>query len=248
MFVDFAPGFIVERIRALFDLNADWIDIAQTLITDPLLAAPVQAAPGLRVPGCWNGFELATRAILGQQITVKTATTFAGRIAQTFGRPFSAAPGLTHFFPPPEVLADANLTTIGLTRARAATIRAFARAVCDGHIKFEGIAASDVFLARLCEIPGIGQWTAQYVAMRALGEPDAFPSSDLALLRASSISTFRALERRSQSWRPWRSYAAMYLWHLAANKLPSKLHLTHAERPAKRDAEPTSPSTHTLSC
>lgn len=215
--------FIVERIRAMFDLNADWLDISQTLIADPLLVTSVQAAPGLRVPGCWNGFELATRAILGQQITVKAATTFAGRIAQTFGRRFSA-PGLTHFFPPPEVLADANLTSIGLTRARAATIRAFARAVCDGHIKFQGIVASDAFLARLCEIPGIGQWTAQYVAMRALGEPDAFPSADLALLRASALPTYRELERHSQSWRPWRSYAAMYLWHLAATKLPPKTH------------------------
>ena len=205
---------ITERIRTMFDLNADWAAIVRSLKTDPVLAPRLAAAPGLRVPGCWNGFELAVRAILGQQITVKGATVLAGRLASTFGRPFPAANGLTHIFPAPEVLADANIASIGLPSARAATIRALARALCAGRINFDGIVDSEAFLDRLCEIPGIGSWTAQYVAMRALGEPDAFPSGDLGLLRALTSHNSADLERRAQAWRPWRAYAAMYLWNV----------------------------------
>ena len=204
--------FIVERIRAMFDLNADWADIVDTLGNDPALKDQLKAHPGLRVPGCWSGFELATRAILGQQITVKGATALAGRLVAKFGKPFNGPSGLTHLFPEPEVLASAKLAPIGLTAARAETIRALARAVCDGKINFAGIVDSDAFLSRLCEIPGIGKWTAHYVAMRALGEPDAFPSTDLGLLRAMNLTNSHELECRSESWRPWRAYAAMYPW------------------------------------
>ena len=214
--------FIIERIRAMFDLNADWEAIVQSLRTDPLLLGPVEADPGLRVPGCWNGFELATRAILGQQITVKGATALAGRMVGRFGKPFSAAKGLTHLFPQPEVLADAKLTSIGLPKARAETIRALARAVCDGRIRFEGVVDSDAFLHRLCEIPGIGKWTAQYGAMRALAEPDAFPVGDLGLLRAMALRSSRELEHRAEAWRPWRAYAAMYLWKIASQSRVSR--------------------------
>ncbi len=210
--------FIVERIRAMFDLNADWASIVRGLRTDPALVERLEADPGLRVPGCWNGFELAVRAILGQQITVKGATALAGRIVKVFGQPISTARNLTHLFPPPEVLADANLASVGLTRARAETIRALARAVCDGQINFAGIVETDAFLTRLCEIPGIGKWTAQYVAMRALGEPDAFPSGDLGLLRALALENSRELEERAEAWRPWRAYAAMYLWNTSSNR------------------------------
>jgi AraC family transcriptional regulator of adaptative response / DNA-3-methyladenine glycosylase II len=212
--------FIVERIRAMFDLTADWAAIVQSLRSDPLLLRRVEADPGIRVPGCWNGFELATRAILGQQITVKGATALAGRMVRSFGKPFGGASGLTHLFPPPEVLADAPLGDIGLTTARAETIRALARAVRGGKIRFEGVVESDAFLKQLREIPGIGQWTAQYVAMRALGEPDAFPSSDLGLLRALALKSFRELEHRAEAWRPWRAYAAMYLWRIAGQSVP----------------------------
>jgi len=204
--------FIIERIRAMFDLNADSTEIVRCLGSDPLLAARVEVAPGLRVPGSWNGFELAVRAILGQQISVRAATTLAGRIARAFGRPFSAASGLTHHFPSPEVLADTDFAGIGLPTARAKTIQALARAVCDGQIRLEGIVESDSVLAQLCQIPGIGKWTAQYVAMRALGEPDAFPSSDLGLLHAADFDNPRELEARAEAWRPWRAYAALYLW------------------------------------
>ncbi len=215
----------------MFDLNADWQPIAARLRTDPALAGRVEQIPGLRVPGCWDGFELATRAILGQQITVKGATALAGRIVNAFGRPFSSHRGLTHLFPAPEVLADARLTSVGLTNARAETIRALARAVCDGHIKFAGVADSDDFLARLREIPGIGQWTAQYVAMRALGEPDAFPSGDLGLLHALELKSPRELEGRAQAWRPWRAYAAMYLWNIASE---GKVRATRLVAPKSR--------------
>src|SRR5260370_32662843 len=155
----------------MFDLNADWAAIVEGLGTDPGLVNRVKAHPGLRVPGCWNGFELATRAVLGQQISVKGATTLAGRIARTFGQPFHGGHGLTHLFPTPEILSNAPLAGIGLPRARAETIQALARAVSSGQIRFDGIVDSDDFLTRLCQIPGIGKWTAQYVAMQALGEP-----------------------------------------------------------------------------
>ena len=222
--------FIVERIRAMFDLNADWAAIVPSLRTDPAIAARVELDPGLRVPGCWDGFELASRAILGQQITVKGATVLAGRIVHTFGKKFNGPSGLTHLFPSAEVLAEAKLTTIGVTRARAETIRNLARVVCSGKVSFDGVVDSDAFLDSLCEIPGIGRWTAQYVAMRALGEPNAFPSSDLGLLRALDLSTPRELEQRVQACRPWRAYAAMYLWKIAGASKP------RAGRPSSRQS------------
>jgi AraC family transcriptional regulator, regulatory protein of adaptative response / DNA-3-methyladenine glycosylase II len=221
--------FIVERIRAMFDLNADWASIVQNLKSDSVLAERMEADAGLRVPGCWNGFELAIRAILGQQITVKAATTLAGRIASSFGKPFCGASGLTHIFPSPEVLANAKLTRIGLPAARAETIQALARAVCAGRINFVGVVDSDAFLNRLCEIPGIGKWTAQYVAMRALGEPDAFPSTDLGLLRATVAANSRELEHRAEAWRPWRAYAAMYLWRMLSQRKSARDHINASQ-------------------
>jgi AraC family transcriptional regulator of adaptative response / DNA-3-methyladenine glycosylase II len=208
--------FITERIRAMFDLNADWTAIAKSLKSDPALAARIKTGEGLRVPGCWNGFELAVRAILGQQVSVKGATTLSGRLVKMFGEPFSGPGGITHVFPTAKVLADAKVAAIGLPAARAATICLIARAVRDGHISFESIVNTEEFLTRLCEIPGIGQWTAQYVAMRALGEPDAFPSSDLGLLRALDLKSSRELERRAEAWRPWRAYAAVQLWKMGS--------------------------------
>jgi AraC family transcriptional regulator, regulatory protein of adaptative response / DNA-3-methyladenine glycosylase II len=209
---------IVERLRAMFDLNADWAAIAPSLKSDPELARRVDTEPGIRVPGSWSGFELAVRAILGQQITVKGATTLAGALVKAFGRASSSPNGLAYIFPRPEDLADADLNVIGLTRARAATIRGLAQAVCDSKITFEGVVAPDDFLSRLCQIPGIGTWTAQYIAMRALGEPDAFPSGDIGLLRALSLNSSVELERRAEAWRPWRAYATMYLWSVPAEQ------------------------------
>jgi AraC family transcriptional regulator, regulatory protein of adaptative response / DNA-3-methyladenine glycosylase II len=204
--------FIIERARAMFDLNADWSVIARTLRADPALARSVEVEAGLRVPGCWDGFELTVRAILGQQVSVAGATTLAGRIADAFGQRVSLTDGLTHLFPTPEILAGADLTRIGLTRARADTIHAFSRAVCNRKIRFEGVLDYNDLRARLCEIPGIGNWTAEYVAMRALRDPDAFPAGDLHLRKRTGGLTQRGLEQRSQSWRPWRAYATMLIW------------------------------------
>jgi AraC family transcriptional regulator, regulatory protein of adaptative response / DNA-3-methyladenine glycosylase II len=222
--------FIIERVRAMFDLNADWTAITRVLRADPLLAESLRSNPGLRVPGCWNGFELGVRAILGQQITVKGATRLAGALVNKFGQRFSASNGLTHVFPQPSVLAEANIASIGLPGARARTIQSFARAVRDGQINFEGVVDSGAFISRLCGIPGIGKWTAQYMAMRTLGEPDAFPSGDLGLLRSLSLENSRDLEQRAEAWRPWRAYAAMYLWsHFSKAKTKAELVLPGAQ-------------------
>ena len=207
--------YIIERIRAMFDLDADWPTIARTLGGDPDLAALVSSHPGLRVPGCWNGFEVATQAIIGQQIGTESADTLAGRMVRAFGQPFCPANGVTHLSPTPEVLATADLESIGLSRPAADAIRALARAVRNGQISFEKVADSNAFLGRLSEVAGIGESTAQWVAMRTLREPDAFPSADRDLARVLALGSSSEFEQRSLAWRPWRAYAAIYLWTLA---------------------------------
>ena len=187
---------IVERVKRLFDLNADPVEIAATLGQDPLLSARVAARPGLRVPGAWDGFELAVRAVLGQQVTVKGATTLAGRVVAAYGVPV----GDGYLFPERDVIAEADFAGLGLTSARAETLRQIAR-------------AGDFTLDEFLQLRGIGQWTAQYYAMRALHEPDAFPAGDLVLLKAAGLAKPRELEARAETWRPWRAYAAMHLWH-----------------------------------
>jgi len=230
---------IVERVRRMFDLNADPLHIAAAFCGDPVLGKRVGARPGLRVPGAWNGFELAVRAVLGQQVTVRAATTLAGRLVARFGRPIeNPGRGLTHLFPRPQVLAGADLGTIGLTAARAETIRGLGRAVASGDLRLEAPLGLAEVVARLAALPGIGEWTAQYIAMRACGEPDAFPAADLGLRRAfarhaarselvatngsdtgsrllangDGMPSARALAGLSEAWRPWRSYAAIHLW------------------------------------
>jgi AraC family transcriptional regulator of adaptative response / DNA-3-methyladenine glycosylase II len=206
---------IIERVRRMFDLNADWDAIVATLRTDPILASAVKAKPGMRLPGCWDPFELAVRAILGQQVSVKGATTLAGRIARAFGEPLDSINGLTHLFPTAEALIKADFSSIGLPKARAESIRALAMAVHRGEIRFDGVLDSETFIGHLMRVPGIGNWTAQYVAMRALGDPDAFPSGDIALLRNSGVVTAKDLDTRAEAWRPWRAYATIHLWSIA---------------------------------
>ena len=203
---------IIERVRRMFDLLAEPSEIAESLKSDPLLVRRIAAFPGLRVPSCWDGFELSVRAILGQQVSVKGASTLAGRLVEKFGRPFPTNSSLTHIFPAPAALAEADVGSVGLPRNRAEAIRRFARAVSEGTISFGPFPDPEDFMSRLRELPGIGDWTAQYIAMRALGIPDAFPASDLGLLRGASMDDPRELARRSEAWRPWRAYAAMYLW------------------------------------
>ena len=209
---------IVERVKRIFDLGAETTTIADHLRRDKNLREAVDRLPGLRVPGAWGGFELAVRAILGQQVTVKGATTLSGRLAKTFGKAMRKPCGiLTTIFPDPSDLAERNLSVIGLPKARARTIQTLARAVRDGHVRFDSTSSAGEFIHDLVALPGIGDWTAQYVAMRALGEPDAFPASDLGLLKAArngnGLMTPKKLEERAKAWRPWRAYAAMVLWN-----------------------------------
>jgi AraC family transcriptional regulator of adaptative response / DNA-3-methyladenine glycosylase II len=224
--------FIVERVRRMFDLGADPLVIRQHLRSDPLLVNLVTKRPGIRVPGAWDGFELAVRAILGQQIAVRAATTIAGRVAALFGSSIADDPSAGRLFPTPAQLANAPLERAGVVPARAETIRSLARRVADGTLALDSCVrecavapprtdpdrrsasspARDDTRPRLTDVPGIGAWTAEYIAMRAFGEPDAFPSGDLVLRRTTGARTARELERRSQAWRPWRAYAVMLLW------------------------------------
>lgn len=209
----------VERIRRLFDVAADPVAIGEVLGRDRALAPAVRACPGRRVPGGWDGLELAVRAILGQQVTVVGATRLAGRLVAEWGTPLAAPePGLTHVFPTARALAgaggDAIAKTVGMPRARGAAIAAIAAAVADGQLPLDGSLDLDALVARLTALPGIGAWTAQYLAMR-LGEPDAFPAGDLWLRRAlapDAAMTERALITRAEAWRPFRAYAALHLW------------------------------------
>ncbi len=215
---------VVERARRIFDLGADPLQIASHLRRSPLLVARLERSPGLRVPGAWDGFELAVRAVLGQQVSVKGASTLAGRLVRAFGKPVEGcAEGLSHLFPRPEALAEADLSRIGLPSARAEALRSLARAVATGGLRLDAPQGLDEAVARLRALPGVGEWTAHYVAMRALGEPDAFPASDLglrhALGRGDAAPSARELQRIAEAWRPWRAYAAMLLWSQSA---PSK--------------------------
>ncbi len=207
---------IVERVRRMFDLGADPTVIREHLIDDPLLRVPFTRHPGVRTPGAWDGFELAVRAILGQQVSVRAATTLAGRIAWTFGQPIVDDRGLNRLFPTAATLSTAALERVGVMPARARTIRTLARRVVDGSISFDVGREIESVAQALLGVPGIGDWTAQYIAMRAYGEPDAFPSGDLVLRRAAGGCTAKELDRRSQAWRPWRSYAVMLLWQSGA--------------------------------
>ena len=207
----------LERLRRLLDLSADPGEIAGQLGADPALAPLVAARPGLRVPGAWDPFELCIRAVLGQQITVAGAVTLAGRLVKAFGAPLdnAAQSALSHLFPTPEALATADIGAIGLPKSRAETISALSAAFARGEFDFSAAPSSRIE-AQLLTIRGIGKWTAQYIAMRALNDPDAFPEGDVALIRAMAALgedlDGPALARRAEAWRPWRAYAAMHLW------------------------------------
>jgi AraC family transcriptional regulator of adaptative response / DNA-3-methyladenine glycosylase II len=207
---------IVERVRCMFDLAADPQVIDLQLGGDRLLRRALDACPGVRMPGAWDGFELAVRAILGQQVSVRGATTIAGRVATLFGTDVETDIGVARLFPDAGRLVNAPLENAGVMPSRAATIRRLAQAVCDGALTLAPAGDSGAAMSALTDVPGIGPWTASYVAMRALGEPDAFPAGDLVLRRMAGNLTARELERRSQAWRPWRAYAVMLLWRVAS--------------------------------
>ncbi len=214
-------GTIAARLRRLFDLDAEIMAIDGHLAADVLFDRRVRNRPGLRVPGAWDSFELAVRAILGQQISVAGATTLAGRLAALLGERLEAeiagADGpVRTVFPAAASIAAANLTGIGLTRTRAATLQTLARTMANSPDLLRSYETLDVTVAKLQALPGVGPWTAQYIAMRALREPDAFPASDLGLLKAVAAGGRRLspteLLKRAEAWRPWRAYAAVRLW------------------------------------
>jgi AraC family transcriptional regulator of adaptative response / DNA-3-methyladenine glycosylase II len=207
---------ILVRLRNLFDLDARPDIIAAHLALAPLLAPSVKRRPGLRVPGAFDSFELGMRAILGQQVSVRGASTLAGRFAERFGEAIETPLGcLNRIAPTAESLAAASSVTLaglGLPGARAESLRNLACVVARGEMDLDPGVDPTATAARLMELPGIGPWTAEYIVMRALRWPDAFPAGDLGLLRASQLKSARALEKAAERWRPWRAYAAMHLW------------------------------------
>jgi AraC family transcriptional regulator of adaptative response / DNA-3-methyladenine glycosylase II len=201
---------LVARARRQFDCDADLTVISDHLARDPDLKPLVRRRPGLRLPSAFDPFELAVRAIVGQQVSVAAATTITGRVVARCGRPLDAPrPPLTHLFPTPDALAAADLEGLGLTTRRAATLRRFAAAVAADELILDTPRGPDEFAVRMMALPGIGPWTAQYVALRAFGEPDAFPLGDLGLKHALPGIDLAA---RSAAWSPWRGYAALHLW------------------------------------
>ena len=214
---------LVLRTRRLFDLDAEMQAVHLGLQSSALLRLGIERRPGLRVPGSWDGFELAVRAVIGQQISVAGASTITARLVAQYGATRTDKPGdLDRAFPTPQVLAQANYSRIGLTNKRILTLRALAQAVVDGAINFQSGQKAAEFEEKMCRIPGIGPWTAQYVAMRALRQPDAFLAGDLVLqkvLGGAARLTERETAALSQTWRPWRAYAVMHLWHLSADNL-----------------------------
>jgi AraC family transcriptional regulator, regulatory protein of adaptative response / DNA-3-methyladenine glycosylase II len=219
---------LVARCRRLFDLDADSSAVNDVLTADPLLAPLVAARPGLRVPGAYDGFELAVRAVLGQQVSVAAASTLAGRLAARCGVPVTPATtgGPTRLFPTAAQVAEADLSGLGLTGQRQRTLHALAAAAAAGDLDLDGGADPAETAERLLAVPGIGPWTVGYVAMRALGDPDAFPVTDLGLRHAfdalgGDASDRGPLAERAEAWRPWRAYAAMHLWtSLTEGKTP----------------------------
>ncbi|XWK70866.1 AlkA N-terminal domain-containing protein [Tunturiibacter gelidiferens] len=220
---------IVARVRRLFDLGADIETIDAHLSHDPQLAPWVALHPGLRAPGGWDGFELAVRAILGQQISVTAARRLAGQLVALHGKPLpknpGGSPGLTHTFPTAKRLATARSLGLGMPAARLASLKALAQAATDDPNLFRHSGTIEEAIARLRTIPGIGEWTAQYIALRAIREMDAFPASDIGLLRGAAKvdgapTNPKTLLHRAESWRPWRAYAAQHLWAANTNENP----------------------------
>lgn len=223
-----ALPLIVDRIRRLFDLTADIVTIDKHLSADKLLAPLIKQHPGLRAPGGWDGFEIAVRAVLGQQISISAARNLAGKIAATHGRTVPASlrlhPALTHTFPSAKKLATSAMH-IGMPTARLNTLRAIAQdAVADPNL-FRASGNINETINRLKSIRGIGDWSAQYIALRAVREMDAFPVTDLGILRGAAsldakLSNPKTLLTRAEAWRPWRAYAAQHLWAANATTNP----------------------------
>ncbi len=212
---------IVTRVRRVFDVGADIETIQTHLSGDPLLAPLVAQRPGLRAPGAWDGFELAVRAILGQQVSVAAARRLAGQLVLLHGKPVSKEQSghasLTHVFPTAKRMAQAESIGLGMPATRQSSLKALAEAAVADPNVLRPFGTTEEMIARLRAIRGVGEWTAQYIALRALREMDAFPASDVGLLRGAALldealSTSASLLSRAESWRPWRAYAAQHLW------------------------------------
>lgn len=209
---------IVQRVRDMFDLDHDPMAVEKTLSEDEHLRDVVAKYPGMRVPGAWDPFEFAIRAILGQKISVKGASTLAGRIAGQYGQKFSSEPheGITCFFPQPWELQGADLSKIGVTKKREETLTGFVNAVLNRYVSLEHGQDLKSFTESFTSLSGIGHWTAHYLAMRALRIPDAFPHSDLGIRKAlaseGKLPTSGDILKVAERWRPWRAYGALYLW------------------------------------
>jgi len=221
---------IVTRVRRLFDVGADIETIDAHLSQDPLLAPLVARRPGLRAPGGWDGFELAVRAILGQQISVAAARRLAGQLVALHGRPVSrdyvSHPKLSRVFPAAEGLTLAEPIGLSMPAARQSSLKALAEAAAADPNLFRPFGTIEEAIVRLRTIRGVGEWTAQYIALRALRETDAFPASDIGLLRGAEIidgtrPTSASLLKRAETWRPWRAYAAQHLWAADAEVIPN---------------------------
>jgi AraC family transcriptional regulator of adaptative response / DNA-3-methyladenine glycosylase II len=207
---------LVARARRIANLDFDLDEPAAQLSRDSTIGPLLRTRPGLRTPGTWDPFETGVRAIVGQQVSIAAAGTLAGRLVERFGDPVPglASIGLTHTFPAPHTLAEAALSDIGLPRARQETIRSFACAAAADELRLDGSVGLDELLVSLTAIEGLGPWTANYLALR-LGEPDAFPSTDLGLRRALEGRAHQspaALAQLADRWRPWRALAATHLW------------------------------------
>jgi DNA-3-methyladenine glycosylase II len=207
-----------QRVRRMFDLDAEPQRITAHLADDPLLGPLVTRNPGLRLPVAFDPFEQAVRAIVGQQVTVKAAVTITGRLVSRLGEPLSpGTDGLERLFPSAATIAGATLDGIGMPGKRVQTLQYFAELVASGELRLDLQQGSAALIERLCALPGIGPWTAEYIALRAFGEADAFPASDLGLLKAplwgSEGISAKQLKSRAEAWRPWRAYAAAHLWH-----------------------------------
>lgn len=225
---------IVARLRRVFDLGADVATIGAHLARDPLLAPLVSARPGLRAPGGWDGFELAVRAVLGQQVTVEAGRRLTGALVALCGATLPAGDsGLSRAFPTAAEVADADLSALGMPTARKSALKALAAAHLADPSLFQPLGTIEETVERLCGIPGIGAWTAHYIALRAAREPDAFPASDIGLLRGAvgcdGVRPSPAeLHRRAEPWRPWRAYAAQHLWVADAAAHPASGGRSHA--------------------
>ena len=214
-----APAETVEAARRLLDLDADPVTIDDVLARDPALRSSVRATPGMRLPGAVDGFELAVRAVLGQQVSVRAARTLAGRIATAAGTPLPKqllVDGITHAFPTADQLAAAPLDIIGLTRRRIDTLHRLAELAASGNLDLSAVADTQSTKEALLAIPGVGPWTVAYVSMRALRDVDAFPATDLGVrLGCQALGLPGSpgeIRERAERWRPWRGYAVMHLW------------------------------------